>query len=164
ACGTLHAKQDASYRTLGRTLKSADGAITIGWPASGVEAKFRGTKVTARIEDEGRDVLDVTLDGTPTILRLDPGVKDYTLFSSDAPETHRIRLPRRSEIFSGLTKIERFQTEGTWLRLAPHRHRILVVGDSISVGYGIEGADQTCHYSAITSAPWRAYTGLTATA
>lgn len=152
-----------SYHVLGRHSVDAEGAMTFAWPASGIEGAFIGTRVTATVEDNGENLMDVTIDGVTTILDLEPGVQNYELFSSPSRGAHTIRFTRRSEIFdSGLTTIHGVNVEGAWT--APHiyTHRMLVIGDSLSVGYGLEGPDRECRYSAETGAPLKSYASLTA--
>jgi hypothetical protein len=57
-------------RVLGRSIPDGSGGFTIQWPGSGFEARFRGTTLTASIEDYGQISLNVELDGK--ISRLDP--------------------------------------------------------------------------------------------
>ncbi|MEJ0059872.1 MAG: GDSL-type esterase/lipase family protein [Terricaulis sp.] len=152
----------SSYNTLGRYMAAPDGGATFAWPGSGVEGHFRGTRVIARIEDGGDSIMDLAIDGVITQLPLDPGVRDYTLFEAANAEEHDIRLTRRSEVFSGLTTIHAVTLDGAWLPTTAHAHRILFLGDSITVGYGAAGADQTCRYSAEASPPFDAYSHLTA--
>jgi lysophospholipase L1-like esterase len=157
------AQTSTEYRMLGRYAATADGA-TFAWPGSGIEGRFRGTRVTARIEDSGETIMDLAIDGAITQLPLDPGVRDYVLFSAPNAEEHDIRLTRRSEIGSGLTTIHAVTLDGAWLPSPARAHRMLFLGDSITVGYGAAGPDQTCRYSAETSPPFDAYSHLTAAA
>lgn len=154
-----------TYRALGRYAESADGALTFAWPASGVEGRFVGTRVTATIEDNGDNVLDLAIDGAVTQLPLDAGVREYVLFQSDQAETHTLRLTRRSEINSAPpTTIQDIALDGAWRALPERAHRIVFFGDSNSVGYGNDGADQHCPYSIEASAPWKSYATQTAQA
>ncbi len=141
-----------SYRTLGR-YSDYGGVLTFAWPASGIEGAFKARRVSARIEDSGNAILDVAIDGRSHQLHLEPGLHDYTLFSSSRRETHIIRVTRRSEVGAGLTTIHMVKVDGSWHDLPRPAHRILFVGDSITVGYGNEGADEKCHYSARRAPP-----------
>lgn len=163
ACAT--APNDASYRVIGRHARTADGDIVIGWPASGVEGAFTGTHLVARIEDNGDNILDLEIDGVSTQLPLDPGVNEYVLFSAPSAGAHIVKLTRRSEINQAPpTTIQAITLDGSWRALPPRMHRIAYFGDSLSVGYGNEGPDQHCSYSAETSAPWKSYASQAARA
>lgn len=156
---------EGAPRILGRHAETAEGVKRFAWPASGVEARFHGSRVVAVIEDTGSNILDITVDGKTELLHLQPGRQAYTVFERDAPGTHHISLTRRSEIFDdGVTGFVSLETDGRFLDLPEPERRILFLGDSISVGYGAEGPDASCAYSAETGAPLRAWTALTARA
>ncbi|MES1156395.1 MAG: GDSL-type esterase/lipase family protein [Alphaproteobacteria bacterium] len=163
-CGVASAQTAPGYRTLGRYAEASDGAMTFAWPASGVEGRFVGTRLVASVEDGGSDLMDLSVDGVMTQLPLQAGVHDYTLFSATTRGEHVVRLTRRSEVGAGLTTIHKLTLDGEWRPLPPHAHRILFIGDSITVGYGAAGADQTCHYSAEASPPFESYAARTAKA
>ncbi len=152
-------------RMVGRYLENEQGVKEFAWPASGIEAKFTGSKLVAVLEDTGINLIDVTVDGETTVLHLKPGRETYTVFEAAERGTHHIALTRRSEIFEqGLTGFVGMDTDGEFLALPPVERRILFLGDSISVGFGAEGADEHCPYSAETGAPLKAWSSLTAEA
>ena len=131
---------EGAPRMLGRHAETADGVKLFAWPASGVEARFEGSRVTAVLEDTGSNILDVTVDGKTELLWLDEGRHTYTVFESDTPGVHRISLTRRSEIFDeGLTGLVSLETDGRFLEVPEAEHRILFLGDSISVGKLLSG-------------------------
>ncbi|HVY86467.1 MAG TPA: GDSL-type esterase/lipase family protein [Caulobacterales bacterium] len=163
AAGAAQA-DDATYRTLGRYADADGGGQTFAWPASGVEGRFVGARLVAHIEESGTSLMDLDVDGVMTQLQLETGARDYTLFSAQTPGEHYVRLTRRSEVGSGLTTIRSLTLDGQWRALPAHAHRILFVGDSITVGYGAAGADEHCHYSAETSPPFDSYAARTASA
>jgi len=163
-CSVAFADTAPGYRTLGRYTEASDGAMSFAWPASGVEGRFVGARLVANIEDNGSSLMDLDVDGVMTQMPLQAGAHDYTLFQAPTPGEHYVRLTRRSEIGSGLTTIHKLTLDGEWRALPPHAHRILFIGDSITVGYGAAGADQTCHYSAEASPPWESYAERTAQA
>jgi len=165
ACASNTEPSNPSFRLLGRYEERADSAFAFAWPASGVEARFEGTRIVARIEDSGENLMDVRIDGVTTMLDLEPGVHDYVLFESGAPGEHVISLTRKSEIFdSGISVLLALEVDGRSLPTPVRAHRMLVLGDSLSVGYGATGADATCSYSAETGAPLQSYASQTANA
>ena len=164
ACAVESAADTVGPRMLGRYAEK-DGTKVFAWPASGVEARFEGTQVTAVIDDTGSNILDITLDGETWMLHLKAGRETYIIPASATPGPHHLTLTRRSEIFDlGLTRLVSLETDGAFLPAQPPAHRFLFLGDSISVGFGAEGPDETCEYSADTGAPLRAWTALTAQA
>jgi lysophospholipase L1-like esterase len=157
---------DASYRVIGRHIANDDGSVQVAWPASGIEGGFRGSELSVTIEDAGETLMDVTIDGVTETLALEPGVHRYELRDWRNVADHRFRITRKSEIFSGGVSIIRGVDigAGDWIAPPAYDHRMLVLGDSISAGYGVLGADQTCSYSAETGAPLQTYAALTAAA
>lgn len=150
---------------VGRYLETDEGVKQFAWPASGVRARFVGSQVTAVIEDTGHNILDITVDGRTETLHLKPGRETYTVFEARNVDVHALSLTRRSEIFDqGLTGLVSLETNGRFLALPDPEKQILFLGDSISVGYGAEGKNAKCAYSAETGAPLRAWTALTAQA
>jgi lysophospholipase L1-like esterase len=163
ACAMQPASE--SYRILGRYAPGENGALRFAWPASGVEGRFIGARVTARVEDGGKGLMDVTVDGEARMLRLDAGVHEYMLFESAAPGEHVISFTRRSEIYdTGVTTLHSFATDGAWRALPPFAHRMLVVGDSLSAGQNAAGDGPDCPYAPDMTAPLQSYGALTAKA
>ncbi len=160
---TLIEEAPYSYQTLGRYASDAEGAMTFAWPASGVAGRFEGRRLSVTVEDNGDNLMDVVVDGEHRVLDLEPGVQNYVLFESATRGGHSFSFTRRSEIFdNGLTTIHSVDTDGRWVAPRHFAHRMLVVGDSLSAGYGLDGPDEHCRYSAETGAPLRSYASRTA--
>ena len=150
-------------RVLGRSIPDRSGGFTMQWPGSGFEARFRGTTLTASIEDYGQTSLNVEVDGKVSRLDLTPGTHVYTLFTG-AGGDHTIRITRRTNANAGPTRIGMVRSDGTVQPTAAPERRMLVIGDSVSSGYGVEGTDQSCTYSRATQNHDAAYAALTARA
>jgi lysophospholipase L1-like esterase len=79
---------------------------------------------------------------------------------------HTVRLTRVNESTAGVTSfISDPQVDGAIL--APPQalqKRLLVIGDSITAGYGVEGANASCHYTLDTSNQQLTYAALAANA
>ncbi|HVY90219.1 MAG TPA: GDSL-type esterase/lipase family protein, partial [Hyphomonadaceae bacterium] len=127
----------------------------------GFEVKLTGHMLSATMEDWGENWLDVTVDGQTARLDLKPGVNTYPLFVGSAGE-HVIRVTRRTGAPTGPTRILEIKGDGPLVpTLAPER-RIMVIGDSVTSGYGVEGLDKTCSYSHDTENADLAYPALAA--
>jgi lysophospholipase L1-like esterase len=150
-------------RVLGRSIPDASGGFAIQWPGSGFEARFQGTTITASIEDYGQNSFNVEVDRKISRLDLMPGTHMYTLFTG-AGGDHTIRITRRTSANAGITRIGMVRSDGTLQPTAPPERRMLVIGDSVSSGYGVEGTDQSCTYSRATQNHDAAYAALTARA
>ncbi len=119
---------------------------------------------------------DVILDGgTPTDLAMMPGAQTYQLARNLAAGTHTVEIFKRIEsapggasdqgkgIFNGF----RIPQGGSVLPLAPRPHRIEIIGDSITCGYGVEVCTTdpaNAHYTSAASNAYDAYGAVAARA
>lgn len=152
---------EAQVRLLGRYLGSPD-AFTLQWSGAGFEATFTGKTFRATIDDWGESLYDVEVDGKRTTLTLSRGEKSYTLFDG-AAGNHTIRVTRRTGINSGATKFSQLKQNNPKPTPAPSR-RVLFIGDSITTGYGVEGANAQCAFSYATENANLGYAALAAKA
>ncbi|MFO1389106.1 GDSL-type esterase/lipase family protein [Cellvibrio sp.] len=151
-------------RLIGRFDKSTSGEAKFTWPGSAIEFRFEGTQASIGIAstDKTRFALDV--EGQTKDFWTEQGNKVYTLISNLPKGTHTIRLTRVNESTAGITSFTSDpQTDGKLLTppAAPNR-KLLVIGDSITAGYGVEGANQSCHYTLDTSTQQLTYAALAA--
>ena len=134
-----------SVRPLGRVDAIDTSSFNIEWPMSGFEARFDGTRLSAVIEDTGKNWLNVEVDGKVQAVSLKEGRHTYKLFSGLEGQ-HVIRVTRRTGAQEGPTTF----ASVTALNLRPTQtldRQILVIGDSIASGYGVEGDNQWCHFT-----------------
>ncbi|WP_198147255.1 SGNH/GDSL hydrolase family protein [Gilvimarinus polysaccharolyticus] len=153
-----------SVRLIGRFDTRVSGQAAFTWPGSAVEFRFAGSTATIRLASSADIRFLLEVDGQPSELWVKAGEADYSLASGLANATHSVRLTRLAESFSGVTRIvSNPVTDGKLLPppAAPKR-RLLVLGDSITAGYGVEGASKSCSYSQATSSPVLAYAGVAA--
>jgi hypothetical protein len=150
-------------RMLGRTEVLPNGAFAIQWPSSGFEATFEGTTLKATIYDWGSNWLNVEVDGVVSKLALNEDTQTYTLFSG-ARGTHAIKVTRRTGTPVGVTRIERVEADGPIQPTPAPAHRILVIGDDLASGHGVEGSDEKCTYTHATQNSDLAYPVLLAKA
>lgn len=136
-----------SVRLVGR-FHIEPNRITAEWPGSLIEIRFEGARLDVTIYDAGENDLVVEVDGEPRRLETKPGEHTYSVVDNDTPSTHLIRLIRRTESAFGRTDLTNIWTDGQFLPPLPDRRRILVVGDSISAGYGVEGMSPDCGFEA----------------
>ena len=149
-------------RLLGRVDVIDASSFNIEWPMSGFEARFDGGKLSAVIEDSGKNWLNVDVDGKVRVVPLKEGRHAYTLYSG-LEGAHGIRVTRRTGAQEGPTTFLSVSAENLRPTQAPER-QVLVIGDSIASGYGVEGADQWCHFTQATQNAGIAWPGLLATA
>jgi lysophospholipase L1-like esterase len=158
ACAIAPAEAQ-SVRVVGRSV-AEPGGFTVQWSGAGFEARFTGPILTATIEDGGESIYEIDVDGRTTVVDLDAGSKPYTLWSGP-PGTHVVRVTRRTGVNSGPTRFTNIRAQSLASTPTPDR-RILVIGDSISTGYGVGGVDQSCGFTYPTEIATEAYPVLTA--
>ena len=149
--------------TIGRFESTSQGH-SCEWPGSALRFYGQGSKVSISLRastDDDRWQID--LDGRPTgILKLKRGQTKYNIALPD-DKKHLITLVRRTEAFTGKTTF--FGIENNLIpALKPSSRKILIVGDSISAGYGVDGAKKEEHYSVETSNAYMTYGWITARA
>ena len=138
-------------RLIGRFVPAEGGGYACEWPGSAVQFGTSSKSVTVRFKASSPDDRwQVDVDGRPTsIVKLDPKIEQYTINLPNS-ESHTLTLVRRTETFTGKTIWLGADELGNNEPLDPNR-KILIVGDSISAGYGVDGAKKEEHYSVETS-------------
>ena len=155
----------AKQLLIGRFDRREAGSARFTWPDSALEFRFTGTGATIAISSNDKARFAVDIDGKVSDLWVDKGNASYTLASGLPSSEHTLRLTRLAESFSTLTGFTSDPSiEGGSLLPAPaaaQRH-LLFIGDSITAGYGDEGASKECHYTQDSSNPLLTYAALAA--
>lgn len=160
----------AAPRYVGRFVPDG-AAVRFAWGLSTITARFSGTRVALRLQDvqvAGRSNLyNVSIDGRPpVVLSMAPGQVVYPVAQDLSAGEHSIRVIKRTEALVGEARFAGFELgEGHLLSPpAPRRRTLEFIGDSITAGYGNEGAEATCQFSAATENGAATYAALTADA
>ncbi|MES2824874.1 MAG: GDSL-type esterase/lipase family protein [Pseudomonadota bacterium] len=151
-------------RLMGRFDRNTNGQAKFTWPGSTLEFRFEGSKASINIASQTRVRFVVNLDGNPRDLWIEPGNHTYVLAANIGSGIHTVQLTRVSESSAGITSfISDPHVIGTLLKppQAPQK-RLLVIGDSITAGYGVEGANERCHYALDNSNQQLTYSALAA--
>lgn len=126
------------------------------YPACGVFVRFTGSAIGANLKDSGgghgHDRLEVIVDGKPgSVVKLEGGEATVTLAEGLSEGGHTIEVVKRTEAGCGTVQLEALLLpQGGKLLPPPAKrfaHKIEVIGDSISCGYGNEGKNQNEHFS-----------------
>ena len=157
---------DAKIRFTGRFDAREAAGPRCQWSASAVTLRFRGAELNAKIRDSsGADRLQIALDGKPAqVLPLEKDAHLYRIASGLTSGTHTVTLFKRTEAFVGILQFEGFQlcAGGALLIMPPAKRRLEVIGDSISCGYGNEGANQNEHFTPETENAYLTYGAIAA--
>jgi lysophospholipase L1-like esterase len=118
------------------------------WSGNAMTARFQGTEVTWGAESGVEVAYEEVIDGVVMKVILGGAVENHTVTRHLPDGFHEITVMRTSEALYGDSAFLPF-TFGpgtTQLPVAEKAHRIEYIGDSITCGYGNEGANATCPY------------------
>lgn len=151
-------------RLIGRFDQTTSGQAQFTWPGSALEFIFEGTQASINIESQNSVRFILNVDGKTSDLWVKEGKHSYLLAAQLSKGTHAVRLTRANESTAGITRfISDPYVDGNLLAApsAPQK-RLLVIGDSITAGYGVEGTTPSCHYALDTSNQQLTYAALAA--
>ena len=109
------------------------------WPGTGIRFAFTGTSASIALASvNGANSLDLYIDGgKPKVISNVAGnaISTGTLRAG----RHTVELRHRSEANLGTIFLGNVTVNGTFEKLQPRTRQIEVIGDSITVGYGLDG-------------------------
>jgi len=146
---------------VGRFDKSAPKSVGFDWPGVYIRAAFEGTSCAIRLSD-GQNYYAVTIDDNMPIVLQPDTASVYPVAAELADTVHTILIEKRTEAFVGKGEFLGFiLDEGCDLvvQSAPER-RIEFIGNSITCGYGVEGANANTPFAPATENATLAYGGL----
>jgi lysophospholipase L1-like esterase len=151
---------------MGRFDLNDPASPTCAWPGSAIGIHFHGTAINAELT-LGNNRFEVVIDDTP--VKVLTGSKEKTLYnlaSGLADGDHTALVFKDTESVIGEASLQGFQLSdgGTVLPFPPFAHRIEIIGDSISCGYGNEAASQNEKFSPTTENNYWAYGAVAARA
>jgi lysophospholipase L1-like esterase len=115
--------------------------------------------------DDPSGFFTVVVDGElQPRLETTSGEAVYDLATGLSAGEHVVEVYRRAEGFFGATRVVEVEIDGTLLPPPVVGRRIEVLGDSITCGYGNEGADQYCNFSSDTENHYQTYAAIAARA
>ncbi|MFO0628653.1 MAG: GDSL-type esterase/lipase family protein [Polyangiales bacterium] len=166
---------DPRLRYEGRVAYERDGAVRLAWPHSAVHLRFRGTRATLRVEEvmfpreaPEPDAVGISVDGGPLRrVTLRPGVQALELAEGLPTGAHTARVVKLTEAEIGAVRVLALGLADGAVLLdpppAPPR-RLMAIGDSIAVGYGVDGPDGSCVAVGATRNAAHAWPALAASA
>jgi lysophospholipase L1-like esterase len=116
-----------------------------GWTGCMIETDFQGTEIAAKLDVVQGPAAGITVivDGVPRFLKVIKDRKNYVLAEGLAEgKQHRIQIFKRSEGSLGTIRFDGFRISpgGELFRPTAPVRKMLVIGDSITCGYGNEAA------------------------
>lgn len=165
--GEPAASPAGAVRLVGRMDFSDAAGPRFAWSGSGAVADFEGSSVTLKLNDSGGNQFTVLIDGQPRpALTTTAGAASYILAEGLAGASHRVEVYRRTEASFGPTQLSGFDfgADGRLLATPAAERRLEIIGDSVSAGYGNEGSNPTCGFSAETQNHYATYGAIAARA
>ncbi|KAL2824984.1 SGNH hydrolase-type esterase domain-containing protein [Aspergillus pseudoustus] len=161
---TATSSQTAHAQYLGR-VNPATNELT--WPGTGVAFTFRGTSATINLDGvTGSNSVELTIDNAEPIVLSNVDAGTTTSISTPAGlpyAIHTVELRKRSESLFGTIVVGDITTDGTLLDHPARERKIEVIGDSITVGYGLDGVNPCTNTAALENNP-KTYAALAAEA
>jgi hypothetical protein len=144
--GSAGSSDSPGVRFVGRVDVGDAAGARFAWSGTGIVARFTGQSIAVRLN--GGQEYTVLVDGALQPKLKSTGGSDPLATGLGSGE-HVVELYRRTEANQGEAQFLGFDIAGGELLPAPPapERRIEVIGDSISCGYGNEGADMTCGFT-----------------
>jgi lysophospholipase L1-like esterase len=156
----------APFHLIGRVDARDPARPKLGWPGTQLRARFYGTGVSLDLADTGASHYDVSIDGAPPVEWIVSGGRtSYDVASGLVAGEHDLVVTKRTETLVGVTQLFGVAPHPGGALIAtplPSRRRIELIGDSITCGFGVLGADETCQFSGATESEPLAWGALAA--
>jgi lysophospholipase L1-like esterase len=154
---------------VGRFDDSDPAAPRFAWSGTTITTRFAGSTVAVDLEESGPGHhYQVVIDGEATTrLATSSGRRTYPVASGLGAGRHEVTLHRLTEAFLGETRLHGVALDGgpPPVRVpSPRARRLELIGDSISAGYGNEGADESCPFTPATENHHRSWGAVAARA
>ncbi|MCE5299921.1 MAG: GDSL-type esterase/lipase family protein, partial [Spirochaetia bacterium] len=166
AANTVIAPDTSAVSWSGRVDFTNPSAPRFDWPGVALSFNFTGTMAGVILQDEGRNDFNVFIDGRQKKnLVTTPGKKEYILAKGLPNGRHTAVIAKRTEGYDGMTVC-------TGIILGPKGKlldapvkpagKILFIGDSLSVGYGVEGPGIKCENERKYKNNWLSFAAVAA--
>lgn len=162
-------------KVLGRSL-FVDNVRYLSFSGSSISFSFIGTKATATLYSDASS-WDATLKGFMTVyvndeseprqrFELQDGEHEYVLYESQTKEAVTLRLERVTEAAFAKCGVKKLWVDADALLPKPleKEHKIEIIGDSITCGYGVEAESELITFHTAQENPRKSYSLLTAKA
>ena len=149
------------FHRVGRFDDSEASRPKASWSGTTLRTRVAGSSLSVTLGGADNVRFQVEVDGQPTeLLQTTGGDQTYEVATGLSPGEHDVQLVRRNEGTFGAVAFLGFVpgagasiVETPW----PYAHRIEIIGDSLTAGYGIEGTSGDCDFSAATESYYGTY-------
>jgi lysophospholipase L1-like esterase len=152
---------------IGRFDFSNPAKVTYDWPGVYIHAKFEGTSCSIRLNDHKNEYAVIIDNRAPRILTTDTSSVYRAAWGLANSIPHSITIIKRSEPLFGKGEFRGFILDEGRTLLPPDKRperRIEFIGNSITCGFGVEGENDSCHFSLQTENADMSYATMTARA
>lgn len=148
-----------AFRFLGRVNPSTK---ELTWSATGLAFTFTGTSASVSLTSvTGTNSIEMVVDGGAPIVTDNLVGTAINTPSGLAQGTHTVEIRKKSEALYGSIFVGNVTSSGTLGNDPIPQKRMQIIGDSISVGYGLDGVYPCVNSAAVEDAP-KTYGALTA--
>lgn len=148
-----------AFRFLGRVNPDTN---ELTWPATGVGFTFSGTSASVSLTSvTGTNSIEMIVDGGAPIVTDNVVGTSIDTPSGLADGEHTVEIRKKSEALYGSIFVGNVTTTGTLGADTAPARRLQIIGDSISVGYGVDGTYPCVNSAALEDAE-KTYGALTA--
>ncbi|HEX4336980.1 MAG TPA: GDSL-type esterase/lipase family protein [Polyangiaceae bacterium] len=156
----------AAVRVVGRTDGNSKSP-RFEWSSVSIQARFKGTSVTADLDGGDNNYFEIVVDGqTRPRVATTNGRSNVPIISGLADAEHDLVIWRRAEA-NNAAPTQFFGLDlggGTLLPISAPPHKLEIIGDSLTCGYGNEGAGPGCPFTYDTEDSYLAYGAVAARA
>lgn len=151
----------------GRVDRTQAGTVRFDWPGVGINFKFTGKEVGLHFKGGNRNYFNLYINGNLKEIIHSPGDTVLWIKNLKSNATHTVQLIKRTEGDMGQVVFYGLQLDKRAILLPyndiPNR-RIEFIGNSITCGYGTEGASKTERFKPETENNLKSYGAVLARA
>jgi hypothetical protein len=136
------------------------------WSGTSIGTRISGTGVEVELAGDGGVFFEVLVDGASVgSFETNGGLATYPLADGLPDGEHDVTLYRRTEGWTGVVQFRSFTPAAGGSIVpspSPFAHRLELIGDSITCGYGVLGPNGDCDFTTDTESAYETYAAIAA--